>query len=301
MVWIIYETATGFIKSVHDSEPNVGTGESKIEVDHIFNPYQRLEFWKYNGSDVVECTEAEIKLRKYGELYEIQDDVDEHLMDKDFRSINYKIELNSGVAYTPVFIIHEEGANVGHLEKTEYYRDYVDENNKGTLVLVVEESYVIDNSDPSLNHTAKPVLQRTKTWRHVRKSDGQLEDTVVKTKTKIYDTRRKQHIEGNRRRENVVEQLIDNVALAGFLSGTFTTVDDAKEKLVALQELHASAFTGWKNSGRGSLIDVVENDVITTWLSDTVVDSPQTQAACSWMIGMTFRSYIQEKLKGNIK
>jgi len=160
------------------------------------------------------------------------------------------------MSYTPVFYIHDQGVFAGLLEKTEYYRGFVDENNKGTLVLVVEESYTIDNSEPSLAHTAKPVLDRNKTWKHVKKSDGTLEkdsEKGNKTKPKKYDTRRKRHSEGIRRRENVIEQLIDNVGLAGLLSGAFADVSEAHSELTHLQELHASSFTGWRSSGRVSL------------------------------------------------
>jgi len=234
--------------------------------------------------------------------YEIIDDTDAHTKEKDFRSINYKTELKSGVTYTPVFIIHTSGVNAGLIEKTEYYRGFVDINNKGALVLVVEESYTIDNTNPALDHTAKPVNERTKTWKHVRKSDSQIETDPdkIKTKNKKYDTRRKRHIEGNRRRENVVEQLIDNVGLAGVLSGTFTDSDDAHDSLTALQELHSAAFSGWLNSGRGSLVSVIQNDATTTWLDDVVANNANTQAMCPWMIDLSFRSYIQDKLKGNV-
>jgi hypothetical protein len=51
--------------------------------------------------------------------YKIQDDVEGHILDKDFLHINYKSELISGVSYTPVFIIHSSGINSGLLEKTD--------------------------------------------------------------------------------------------------------------------------------------------------------------------------------------
>ena len=243
--------------------------------------------------------------------YEISEDVEGTIKNKPFLHINYKSELKSGVNYTPVFTIHDQGQFAGLLDKTEYYRGFVDENNKGTLVLVVKEEYTIDNSDVTLDHTAKPVLERVKHWKHVKKSDGSVESdsSKVKDKPKKYDTRRKRHIEGNRRRDNIIEQLIDNVGLAGVLTyattagagGGFADVSDAHEKLTTLQELHAAAFTGWRNSGRGSLTGVIQSDTTSTWLDDVVPDNATTQAMCGWMVGITFRAYIQDKLKGNIK
>ena len=234
-------------------------------------------------------------------IFRIEEDA--AVNNEDHLSINYKTELKSGINYTPVYIIHDVGENAGLLDKTEYYRGFVDENNKGELILVVEESYTIDNSDPTLDHTAKPMLERTKTWKHVRKSDGQLEEKASKKKVKgkKYNTRRKRHIEGIRRRENVVEQLIDNVGLGGVLSGAFTDESDAHDKLTSLQELHAAAFSGWKTSGRGSLVNVIQNDATTAWLDTVVPDNGTTQAMCPWMINLSFRAYIQDKLKGNVK
>lgn len=212
-------------------------------------------------------------------------------------SINYKTELKDRITYTPVFIIHKSGAKAGLLDRTEYYKNFVDSNNKGDLILIVKEDYEIDNSDESLAYTARPVLSRIKSWTFY-KEDGS--SVLLKSKSKLYDTRRKRKIEAERRRNNVIEQLIDSVGLAGILSGVFTDEYDTYDKLTALQELHASSFVGWVSSGRGSLTTVIEDDTTTSWLDTVVADTPQTQAMCPWMIGLTFRHYIQEKLKGNI-
>ena len=235
--------------------------------------------------------------------YEIEDDVDVQIKGKGVLSINYKTELKSNVAYTAEFIIHFSGLNAGLLDKTNYYRDYVDENDKGTLVLVVEEVYTIDDSEPTLPHSAKPAVERDKTWKHVRKSDGVPEDnsSKQKVKNKKYNTRAKRHKEGNRRRQNIMEQLIDHVGLAGVLSGAFSDEQDAFEKLTQLQADHSAAFSAWKNSGRGPIYDDVTNDLTTAWLNTVVPDNASTQAMCAWMIGMNFRTYIVDKLKGNVK
>jgi len=240
------------------------------------------------------CITSEVCVPKY----EIQTDVSETtFINKDFLSINYKSELADGKTYTPEFIICQSGANAGQLEKTDYYRDYVDANDKGTLVLTVEEVYV-NSSDAGLYNTAQPVILRTKIWKHTDISSQSFDEVNIKSKIKLYNTRRKRHIEGIKRRENVVEQLIDHVGLAGVLSGAFAGPDDAYNKLTALQELHSEAFGGWINSGRGSLIDVVGADTITTWFDTIIPDNGTTQAMIPWMIGLDFREYIQDKLKG---
>lgn len=221
---------------------------------------------------------------------------------KSFENINYKIDLKSGVSYTPVFTIHMSGPYAGLLEKTEYYKNYNDQSSPALpaeLILVVEEVYTIDNSDLTLNYSARPALSRIKTWKWV-KEDGTLDEINVKTKPKIYDTRRKRHIESERRRRNIIEQLIDHVGLAGVLSGAFIDSDDAYDKLTEMQEIHSSSFSGWISSGRGSIIDVVTNDTYTSWLDIVIPDNGTTQAMVPWMIGLDFRTYIQEKLKGNI-
>ena len=232
--------------------------------------------------------------------YHIYNDVSSVIKLKNSHSINYKTELNSGVSYTPIFTIYDEGKYSGLLQKTEYYKDYIDDNDRGTLVLVVEEAYVLDESDLTLNHTEKPVQERVKTWKYAT-TDNVIDEIDVKNKPKKYNTRRKRHIEGIRRRENIIEQFIDNVGLAGILSGVFVDANDAYEKLTLLQEYHASAFSSWTSSGKGSLIDAVENDNTNLWLNSVVLDNPSTQAMCPWMIGLTFKAYTKDKLKGNIK
>lgn len=231
---------------------------------------------------------------KYRVLLDVEDN------GKDFKSINYKSELKSGVSYTPIFYFHYEGEFAGILEKTEYYKNYIDKDNKGTLILIVEEDYVIDNEDTTINYSARPVLSRTKTWKWV-KDDGTIDETNVKVKPKLYDTRKKRHVESVARRENIVQQLIDHVGLAGVLSGVFSDSSDAYDELTTLQEFHSNSFSGWVASGRGSLISVIETDTETTWLDSIIPDTPTTQAMCGWMIGLKFRDYIQEKLAGNIK
>ena len=244
--------------------------------------------------------------------YEIQLDIDGHISEKDIRTINYKTELNTLVSYTPEYKIHNEGSLSGLLDKTCYYRDYIDENNKGVLVLCVKESYTIDSSDATLNNSGKPATERTKTWKYAKVGGG-LDEKKTKVKNKKYNTRRKRHVEGIKRRGNILEQLVDNVGMAAVLSGIFTSEGEAHEKLTALLQLHSSAFDGWKSSGRGTLYDDVLNDATTDWFDNVIsnatnqpepfrtVIAPIEYTPVAHMMDMTMRSYIIEKLKGNIK
>lgn len=259
-------------------------------------------YWKVVGDTVVEMSQGEKDAVDQAELdsfpieYLIQDDT---LVDKDFRSINYKTELKSGVHYNPVFTFHTSGSHSGLLEKTEYYKDFVDANNKGTLILVVEESYTLEDA-PQLYNSVTAVLSRTKTWKYATKPNGDLDEVNVKTKTKLYDTRKKRHDETIRRRDNILEQLIDNVGLAGVLSGTFANITEAHESLTDIQLNHAAAMDAWMSSGHGTIYDDIANDTNLTWLEETVANNPYTQAMVPWMIGLTYKYYIVEKIKGEI-
>jgi hypothetical protein len=122
----------------------------------------------------------------------------------------------------------------------------------------------------------------------------------TKISVKYYDSRQKRHAEGEKRRANRIEQLIDHVGLDGVLSGTFTDADDAYHKLTDLQTRHSAAFGSWGNGGRGPLIDDIENDVIATWLDNVIPSNDYTTAMVPWMIGMDFRDYIKAKLNGTI-
>lgn len=129
----------------------------------------------------------------------------------------------------------------------------------------------------------------------------------VKVITKVYNTRRKQHKEGIKRRDNIEEQLIDNIGLAGILSGAFTGSNqleqqsDVFNKLTNLQKTYNDSFSAWKNSGRGSLYSDIENDSQFSWLDLTVPDNQTTQELIPWIIGLTLKDYIVKKLKGEIK
>ena len=299
MIWILYEISSGFIVSAQKSEPNLSSGLAKIKVAQSYLLFQDLTKWKYQDG-VTKCSDEEIESRKEYE-YEIEADVDDSLSEKDILSVNYKTELKNGKFYTPVHIKHKEGINSGLIDKTEYYRNYVDDANKGQLVLVVSEVYVIDNSEQTLPNSAKPSLSREKTWKHVKNGSSSPDENKKKSKSKLYNTRTKRHKEGIRRRENIMEQYIDHIGIAGVLCGAFSGEEDAFNKLTSIQTLHAAAFTSWINSGRDPLYTDLSNDSTTSWLNNVVPDNVNTQAMIPWIIGKDLREYTIEKLKGNIK
>jgi hypothetical protein len=255
----------------------------------------------YDSGDVQIFFEDEYRLESYCSIGDYR---------KDALSYNYIYELLNGYWFTQIQTFVMEGSDTGCLIDTKYYRNYVDDNNVGELILTVAESYTMEEDDRLFN-SQKKALIREKYWTLV-KNDG-TEDTVkIKTKTKEYNSRLKSHREGNKRRINIQEQLIDNVVLAGLLSGIFTSEDDAFNKLVELQDTHNDSFSVWLNSGRGSIYDDITNDTNHTWLDSVIcnqTNQPPTPRAeigpieliTPWMMNMSMKSYIVEKLKANIK
>jgi len=245
-------------------------------------------------------------------IYRIEEDVNNAVLLKGVTNINYITELNTLVSYTPEYIIHDTGVKSGLLDKTNYYRGYIDLENKGELILVVEEVYNMDTSDNTLNNSGNPPINRTKTRKYVKK-DGTLDEVNTKIKSKKYNTRRKRHKEGIKRRENIKEQLIDNVGLASILSGIFISESDVHEKLTLLLEKHSSAFDAWQQSSRGTLYNDLLNDFDTTWLSNIIsneTNQPEPQrtviapiefTSVAHMMDISLRTYIISKLKGDIK
>ena len=301
MKWIIFEIATGYIKSVHDTEPSVQAGEATAQTSHIFYEIQPIILWKWDGDSVLECTEEEIEERTHygGEkkplIFEL---VNEHLQSKYFHDVNYNTELSTG---NRLHKVHEY-TNDGFILRTKAYDGYVDEQDKGVLILVVEESYQTNPDQAEVHPTARETISRNKIrkWANDEGDESKFHSDY-KTTSKLYDTRKKKSDEGFRRRANVIDMLSENVGLAGVLSGTFIDGEDAFNKLTTLLATHSTAFSIYKQTGRGDIFTTILEDTSNTWLSATVLDTPYTQGMCPWMIGMTFRDYIIDKLKGLIK
>ena len=228
--------------------------------------------------------------------YAIFDLINSYLKDKSLHDINYITELKSKVKLHPVQVLTDSGL----LQKTEWYSDYINPSDKGTLILVVEEEYTTQPEDDVLNPTARTVVSRVKTRKWTKKN-GDVDSSNSKVTPKKYDTSRKRNKEGKRRRENIIDVLAEHTAMGGILSGIFVDENDANDKLTLIMEEFSSAITTYIKTGRGTLFSLMENDVNHDWLDSVVIDSVNTQAMTPFMIGLDLRTYIIDKLKGIIK
>lgn len=212
----------------------------------------------------------------------------------DPKEINYKIQLASGETLYDKMTFSKDG----FLEVTEYYYGWVDAQNPGSLCIKVEEFYTTEPSQAQNDPCVREIIQREKIWTYYN-NDGSV--YAEYTKVKKYDTRQKKSSEAIRRRQNIVDSLLENLATAGVLSGTFFDSEDAKESITALFNTHSKSMNAYEKSGRGPIFADIQNDLDNTWLSDLVADNPMTGAMVPWMVGSTFRQYIIDKLKGLVK
>jgi len=282
--------------------PGLASNIDFLTIDHGFtlddiykDDYLRV---LYDSGDVSIWFENIYRIESYCSIGEHQQDP---------LSYDFKRELLNGYWLTDEPVIRKEsGSDMGTLELDIFYRDYIDTNNKGDKVIICEQNYVFDETDSSLFNSQKQVLYRNETYK-LYKLDGTVDEVKVKSKKKIYNTEDKRRAEGRRRRKNIENQLSEHVAMAGMLTengqggNVFSDINDAKNVLVDLQESHEDAFAAWINSGRGTIYDDIANNDTHSWLSITIDDNAGTQDMVPWMIGLTFKYYIVEKLKGNIK
>jgi hypothetical protein len=271
-------------------------------VHRYFQGSGNIEFEFSSALDAGEDTQLDSMIASHTTTVEnkplIHSIVDESLCTKHFHSINYKTEIINGIKLHPVFHF----SNDGFIEKTEYYKDYVSPQDMGTMILCVEEVYTTDPNHAPLDPTARSVVSRQKTrkWNNDDQDDTQFA-SEHKITNKIYDSRKKQSDEGKRRRNNVVDKFVENTATAGVIMGSFSSENDAFEKLTVFSEDHNSALDTYIRTGRGSVYTDIDNDVSNAWLNDVVPDNPVTQAVVPWMIGMSLRQYTKDKLKGLVK
>jgi hypothetical protein len=299
MSWIIYNINKGFILSTHSTEPTAGPGEASAWVSFNFLDHQPLAFFKYSAGSVVQCTEEEIAKRLLSPGHALINDlVNPGINTNDHRDINYKTQLKDGISLHPVHYFSDDGL----IEKTELYLNYLDEQNKGILILVVDEVYTLNQNQIDLPKTAREVIARTKVrkW-NIDEQDADAFNVDTKTTIKKYDTRRKKSDEGYRRRKNVIDRLTENVGLAGILSAAFTDENDANTRLIELLAIYSQQYNIYKEVGSPDMHNAIDVDAVTTWLDTVVIDNAYTQSMCPWMIGMTFREYIKDKLNGDIK
>lgn len=294
-MWIKYLDSNGTLTYAGDAMPELESGESKQNIpSYKYYGIQPLYLFKYDGSDVVGNDEENI-MTYMGRGYKIYDLVNDELFEKNIHDINYQTELKSGIKLHTI----QTFTNDGLLDKTEFYNNYVDMNNKGDLILVVDESYIMIDNEDHLNLSARKVVERIKTRKWV-KYDGSIDDVNVKITNKKYDTFAKRNSEGRRRRNNIVNYIYINIITAGVYSGIFTDVENGESELIDLMSDNNNDYNSYIASGKGHLIDAI-NTHSNAWLDSIVADNPYTQSLCSWMIGMTLRSYMIEKLKGNIQ
>jgi hypothetical protein len=211
------------------------------------------------------------------------------------KEIEYKKQLLDGESLYQSLSFTDDG----FLSTAKYYANYQDIQNLGDLTIETQETYVTNPSQSGLFPSQREPVSRNKIWTYYN-----LDGTVYKTysKPKVYDTRPKKAAEGEQRRTNIVNILVDNVGLAGVLSGVFSTPEDANVKLTSLLQSHSVALgNNYIKTGRGTIYDDIASDSTHAWLDMTVADNVGTNIYCAWMIGKTFREYVTLKLQGNIK
>jgi hypothetical protein len=297
MNWIVYNTTDGTILSKSENEPTPGPGEAKVQTNFFFMPGQPLHLLMWDGSEVQ--ANSENNIMKYGgENYRMFNLVDGHVKTKGIHCIDFKAELKTGVNLHKVY----EFDFAGKLVKTEYYHNYVDVANKGDLILVVERSHTMYPEDGSRFPSQKRLLSKQRTIKWVD-LDGNIDEVNIKTTTIVYDTFEKYNKEGIARRNNIISALTKNVVTGGILSGIFTDADDGEDKLLDLMEFYSGEFASYMRSGKGTIFDKILNDIEPThgWFANVVPDTAQTQALCPFMIGLTFRNYMIDKLKGIVQ
>ena len=269
---------------------------------HYFMPYPDVDVLASHG-----VSEAEFvnKLLIDELVSEDPSDVDTYpriwdlclaeLRGREPKEIEYKKQLLDGESLYQSLSFTDDG----FLSTAKYYANYQDIQNLGDLTIETQETYVTNPSQSGLFPSQREPVSRNKIWTYYN-----LDGTVYKTysKPKLYDTRPKKAAEGEQRRTNIVNILVDNVGLAGVLSGVFSTPEDANVKLTSLLESHSVALdNNYIKTGRGTIYDDIASDSTHTWLDSTVADNVGTNIYCAWMIGKTFREYVSLKLQGNIK
>lgn len=215
----------------------------------------------------------------------------------DFRDINYKTELVTGIKLHPVFTF----GITGLLEQTIYYKDYIDDNDKGEEVLKAEITWVIDNDEtiPS----AKSIISR-ETKRSWMNKEGNY-SSKTKISPKKYDTKDKKNDAGSRMRLNLRRDAEYKIGTALFFADISTNGGNTlnpTDVMTNFLEHYTKAFYTWHITGKGTLYDDIQNDSETfhNWLNWIIPDTPETQALIPDSIGMTIRAYSVDKFKGLI-
>jgi len=182
----------------------------------------------------------------------------------------------------------------GFVVRKDYYFNYKNANQLGTLVYSKENNYILSDLHPWPSSNALLERQRTEYWYNI---DGS-QNGFTKTYPKYYPDISQHNTEGEIRRTNKERISADKMALAIIYSGGASGELDAQSKMIELTEYYNSAFTSWRKYGQGKIYDAIDNDTYFPWFNNVVQDTPETRALILEAIGLTVREYINNTLKG---
>jgi len=224
------------------------------------------------------------------EIYSI---VDKLVQRKDFRTINYKNELENSNTLHPVETFFANGL----IDSVVYYFGYQDANNQGKEILKVTHNWTVDESEPI--PSARSILSRDKTWRWVQGNGEYNIDTKIKEK--IYDTLKKRNEEGKRRRDNIFNLAQIDIEKILIVNNLAPNQSDAIDMMIDLFEEYAQRFNTWRNTGKGKIYTELVNDDKFDWFSSIIGEEAAMaiKLDSSWN-DRKISEYAVDKLKGLI-
>lgn len=213
---------------------------------------------------------------------------------KDFRSVNYKVELLISLYPVKTFL-------GGFLTLVEYYAD----RNQTIKILDVDISYTVkeDADYPA----SKTVESRTTTRLWYRKN-GKLDSKRSKVTTKYYDDITAVRYEGKRRRKNIVD--LSGEDLVKLLMVTQTGFDQTAAENLALEFVgkHGQEVNDFEKFGGDLMIVTTENeaDAQFIWLDNVIPatfnigqgDIPIQGLVPKAVTGETIRKHMTDWFKG---
>jgi hypothetical protein len=197
---------------------------------------------------------------------------------KDYRAIDYTTEVQKLHA-------KREFNNQGFLTLVTWYKEPEFLN----PVVQVSIAYTTDSNEPI--PAAQSVISRTVTRKwysenkdiHITDDSGNVIQSVTftngypddsnfwKVTEKYYKTSIEKRKEGIRRRDNTIVQLGDALGADLVMSGEMT-IEQADESLSEFLKLHSSAIAAYREGGKGSIYNDIQNDTQTTWLTQARKD-----------------------------
>jgi len=263
-----------------------------------FTTTNKIQVVNYDGSTIDGATAREwarmkmIRIDTDGHYPLIYDLVDPYFMGMPFHAIDYKRNLLSGVK------LHAKHtfSNSGLLEKTEYYNGFVDDSNKGVLVLDVVSIWSVDQTETI--PVAADVIEREKERNWVNTNNEK--NSKKKKGKKKYDTLEKVQEEGKRRRKNAKGSTINKLGMALVLIGEANNAVEAQDIMIDLHHAYNADFSDYSESGKGGIYDSIDNDSTRAWLNEVVPDNPTNQFMIPEAVGKSLRTFTRDKLKGLI-